>query len=63
MYKKTLALIDEIFEFCKEKRKLKEISKQLKINYNTLRANYIKKMIKMGKLEKLKRALYKSKID
>ena len=60
MYKKTLATMDKIFEFCKEKRKVKEISKQLEINYNTLRANYIKKMIKMGKLEKLKRAFYKS---
>jgi hypothetical protein len=60
MHKKTIKLMDDIFEFCKNKKKSKEIADYFKINYNTLRANYLKKMLRVGRLKKLEKKYYQS---
>lgn len=57
--KKQLIIENNIIKFCtKSAKKPIEISKFLKIPLNTLRV-YIYKMVKKGKLEKIKYANYK----
>ena len=60
--KKSLIIEDKILEFCKiQKRKCSEISNFFNMNQNTIRAEYLYKMRKTGKLERLKGSYYKTK--
>jgi hypothetical protein len=60
--KKSLINEEKILEFCKiEKRKCKEISIFLDMNQNTVRAEYLYKMLKEGRLERLIGSYYKTK--
>ena len=53
-------ITEEILEFCKiQKRKCAEISIFLNMNQNTVRAQYLYKMRKACKLERLKEAIIK----
>ena len=61
--KQTKSIITEekILEFCKiQKRKCTEISVFLNMNRNTVRAQYLYKMRKAGKLERLIGSYYKT---
>ena len=59
--KKSLINEEKILEVCKiQKRKCKEISIFLNMNQNTLRADYLYKMVKEGRLERLAGCYYKT---
>lgn len=59
--KKSIITEEKILEFCKiQKRKCAEISIFLNMNQNTVRAQYLYKMRKAGKLERLKGSYYKT---
>ena len=59
--KKSLINEEKILEVCKiQKRKCTEISVFLNMNRNTVRAQYLYKMRKAGKLERLIGSYYKT---
>lgn len=60
--RKSVITEEKILEFCKiEKRKCKEISFFLNMNRNTVRAQYLYKMRKEGRIERLVGCYYKTK--